>query len=522
MWSSMTAACHTIAALEQEIVELREEVESLRQTLAWFRKQIFGSTSERRLMADPCAMGNLFGEAAAVEAAAEATEVVRRKRRRKSREGCVNEEGLRFDDTVPVKTIHVANSEAEAIPEGEWVKVGEKVTHRLAQEPGSWVVLRYVSETFKRRDTGEVMAAPAPAAVLERSCADVSFLAGMIVDKLVWHLPLYRQHQRLQAAGITLSRASLTSWLLKTTALLEPIFEAQCRSVLESAVLAMDETSIKAGRTGPGKMRQAWFWPIFGDRNEIVFHYAPSREHHHVEAFLEDFSGTLLSDGYQGYDDYAKARGEAVVHAGCWAHCRREFAKLRDLDPVRCDEALDLIGGLYAEEEKIRSKKLGGREKLLWRREHSRPLVEALWRWCDAMVDDMTRPPQDPLLKAIGYARNHRSGLEVCLQDPDVPIDTNHLERCVRPVALGRRNWLFCWTEAGAEAVGILQSLVLKGRLHGVDPYAWLVDVLQRVSVHPARDVAQLSPRLWKDRYVENPMTSDVSRAVTAKVPQAA
>ena len=518
----MTAASHTIAALEQEIVELREEVASLRQTLAWFRNQIFGSTSERRLVADPSEMGNLFGEAAAAGEEAEVTEVVRRKRRRKSREGCVNEEGLRFDDTVPVKTIHVANPAAEAIPEGERVKVGEKVTHRLAQEPGSWVVLRYVAETFKRWDTGEMVASPVQAAVLERSCADVSFLSGMIVDKLVWHLPLHRQHQRLQAAGVTLSRASLTSWLLRTSALLKPVFEAQCRSVLESDVLAMDETSIKAGRIGPGKMRQAWFWPIFGDRNEVVFHYAPSREHRHVEAFLGNFSGTLLSDGYQGYDAWAKARGDAVVHASCWSHCRREFAKIRDLDPIRCDEALDLIGGLYAEEETIRKKKLGGREKLLWRRDHSRPIVEAFWRWCDGMVADMTRPPKDPLLKAIAYARNHRSGLEVCLQDPDVPIDTNHLERAIRPVALGRRNWLFAWSEMGAESVGILQSLVSTCRLHGIDPYTWLVDVLQRVSTHPARDVTQLTPRLWKDHFADNPMTSDVRRAVPEKEPQAA
>ena len=518
----MTTAVHTIAALEQENAELREEVASLRQTLAWFRNQIFGSTSERRLVADPSEMGNLFGEAAAAGEEAEVEEVVRRKRRRKSREGSVNEEGLRFDDTVPVKTILVANPGAEAIPEGERVKVGEKVTHRLAQEPGSWVVLRYVAETFKRRDTGEMVSAPTPAAVLDRSCADVSFLSGMIVDKLVWHLPLHRQHQRLQAAGVTLSRASLTSWLLRTSALLKPVFEAQCRSVLESDVLAMDETSIKAGRIGPGKMRQAYFWPIFGDRNEVVFHYAPSREHRHVEAFLGDFSGTLLSDGYQGYDAWAKARGDAVVHASCWSHCRREFAKIRDLDPVRCDEALDLIGGLYAEEETIRKKKLSGREKLLWRRDHSRPIVEAFWRWCDGIVADMTRPPKDPLLKAVGYARNHRSGLEVCLQDPDVPIDTNHLERAIRPVALGRRNWLFAWSEIGAESVGILQSLVSTCRLHGIDPYTWLVDVLQRVSTHPDREVAQLTPRLWKDHFADNPMTSDVSKAISAKEPKAA
>ena len=168
------------------------------------------------------------------------------------------------------------------------------------------------------------------------------------------------------------------------------------------------------------------------------------------------------------------------------------------------------------------AKKLGGREKLLWRRDHSRPIVEAFWRWCDDIVADMTRPPKDPLLKAIGYARNHRSGLEVCLQDPDVPIDTNHLERAIRPVALGRRNWLFAWSEMGAESVGILQSLVSTCRLHGLDPYTWLVDVLQRVSTHPDREVVQLTPRLWKDHFADNPMTSDVSKAVPAKEPQAA
>ncbi len=116
----------------------------------------------------------------------------------------------------------------------------------------------------------------------------------------------------------------------------------------------------------------------------------------------------------------------------------------RGQHPVRCDEALELIGGLYAEEETIAEKKLDSRKKLLWRREHSRSTVEAFWRWCDDMVADMTRPPKDPLLKAIGYARNHRSGLEVCLQDPAVPIDTNHIERCIRPIALGRRNWMLC------------------------------------------------------------------------------
>ena len=165
--------------------------------------------------------------------------------------------------------------------------------------------------------------------------------------------------------------------------------------------------------TGPGKMRQAYFWPIFGENNEIVFHYAPSREHRHVENFLGDFEGTLLSDGYQAYETWAAARGDVVVHAACWAHTRREIETIKDQDPVRCREALDLIGGLYAHEENSRKKKLAGSAKLALRREHSVPIVEAFWRWCRTIVED--------LLLAVNYARNRRDALDVCLSDPDVP-----------------------------------------------------------------------------------------------------
>ena len=309
-----------------------------------------------------------------------------------------------------------------------------------------------------------------------------------------------------------MSRSSLTSWAQRSIELLRPIFEAQCRSVLSSTVVAMDETVIKAGRIGPGKMRQGYFWPIFGDRNEIVFHYAPSRAHGHVHEFLGDFEGTLLSDGYQAYQAYALARGEAVTRAACWAHCRREFENARGSDPPRCAEVLDLIGALYAHEEEIRRQDLTGPEKLAWRREHSLPIVAAIRDWVTAIRGDLSRRPRDPLLLAANYAHNQWAGLEVYLSDPEVPIDTNHLERGLRVIPMGRRNWMFCWTELGATHVGIIQSLITTCRLHGVDPYQYLVDVLQRVASHPATEVAELTPRLWKDRFAADPMTSDLGK----------
>ena len=249
--------------------------------------------------------------------------VKRRKRGKKRFEGAVNESGLRFGPDVPVETIPIDNPEAAAIPESERELVGEKVVHKLAQITCDYRILRYVARSWKRRDTGEFIAAAPPPAVLDRTCADVSFLAGMMVDKFCWHLPLHRQHQRLEAAGIQVSRSSLTNWMLRSASLLAPVCDAQFGSILESKVIAMDETPIRAGRTGPGKMRTAWFWPVFGDRDEIAFPFRLSRGNAAVPDLLGDFKGTLVSDGNQAYAAYAVSRNGAVTHASFWAHARR-------------------------------------------------------------------------------------------------------------------------------------------------------------------------------------------------------
>ena len=269
----------------------------------------------------------------------------------------MNESGLRFDETVPVTTIEAGDPAAESIPESERVVVGEKVTHRLAQRPASYEVLRYVRPAVKRRDTGELLAARAPANVLDRTSADVSLLAGMLVDKFRHHLPLHRQHRRMADAGIRVSRASLTNWAGRAVDLLRPVAAAQTAHVLESRVLAMDETPVKAGVKEPGRMRQGYFWPIYGEDDEIVFPFAPTREHRHVEAFLGEFRGTLASDGYEAYARYAAKRA-GVRHAQCWAHARRGFEQARDGEPESAGAALALIGALYASEKTIRARKL--------------------------------------------------------------------------------------------------------------------------------------------------------------------
>ncbi|MBX5459776.1 MAG: transposase [Steroidobacteraceae bacterium] len=181
-------------------------------------------------------------------------------------------------------------------------------------------------------------------------------------------------------------------------------------------------------------------------------------------------------------------------------------------EPELVATALGYIRALYAEEEKIREAKLSGKQKLARRVERCKPIVEAFFLWCEQRLLDQGLLPTNPFTQALAYCRERKTGLSVFLADPEVPIDTNHLERALRPIPLGRRNWLFCWTEVGAKYVGIIQSLIVTCRLHGVPPYDYLVDVLQRIDRHPASDVAALTPRLWKERFAANPLRSPLDR----------
>jgi len=168
---------------------------------------------------------------------------------------------------------------------------------------------------------------------------------------------------------------------------------------------------------------------------------------------------------------------------------------------------------LYRHEQTIRDRGLEDEQKLTYRTEHSEPVVSAFWHWCEAQYGSGALLPSNPLSKALNYARERRTQLKVFLSDPAVPIDTNHLERALRAIPMGKKNWLFCWTELGARQVGIIQSLIVTCRLHGLDVYTYLVDVLQRVGNHPAKEVIDLTPRVWKTKFAHAPMRSDIALA---------
>jgi len=512
--SNVAVATEKAPDPEVEILLLREELAEARRQIDWFKRQLFGQKSEKRhIEPNPDQMGLLGKIPGNLKNRPEEKQIIKsyeRGKGKKNRGDSVNDSGLRFDESVEVKELRIIPDELRGPDADQYEIISENKTFRLAQRPSSFFVACYIEPIIKRKTDQQIIHHQSPSGIFDKSIVDVSFLAGMLVDKFVYHCPLYRQHQKLQANGFKLARSSLTNWTKRSIELLEPIYQAQLEHILQGKVLAMDETPIKAGKKGKGKMNTGYFWPMYGDGDEVVFSFSPSRGQQHVlDTLGNTFKGTLLTDGYSAYEKYAQQTA-AVTHAQCWIHTRRYFERSQDVEPVASAQALQLIGELYRHEKIIRERQLKAESKLKYRTEHSLPLVEQFFAWCYEQNQREDLLNSNPLAKALQYARERENQLKVFLNDPDVQPDTNHLERALRVIPMGRKNWLFSWTEVGAKQIGIIQSLLVTCRLHDINPYTYLVDVLQRVSLHPASKVEELTPRLWKDKFAANPLKSDI------------
>lgn len=502
--------------IEAAFAKQAEKIAELENQLSWLKRQLFGRKSEKQLIVDP-QQASLFEKTTepTVDDGAGTLIPAHKRRNRTQRSGDeVNDTGLRFDDSVPRKIIDMSAPELEGADADDYEVIDYKETTRLAQRPGSYVVLVYRRPVVRHKKSQTLSNIPAPSNVLEGCYADVSLLAGIMVDKAVYHLPLYRQHQRLTDSGITLSRTTLTNYIQKAIDLIAPIYQAQLDHILQSKVLAMDEVPIKAGLKSKGKMRKTYFWPIYGEEGEVAFTWSKGRGTQHATECLKGFEGVLLSDGYKAYDRAVKQlnkQDEKVTHANCWAHTRRYFEQALEIEPELAQHALDLIVKLYQHEKHIRKEKLDADKASEYRQKKSEPVVTEFFNWVYEQRQNPELLPKNKLLKALNYAGERVDELKVFLSNPHIQIDTNHLERALRVIPMGRKNYLFCWTELGAEQLGMLQSLMVTCRIHDINPYTYLVDILQRVAIHPASEVAELTPLQWKNKYADNFLTSDVT-----------
>ena len=344
---------------QEKIQSLEARNAVLEQQLDWFKRQLFGRKSEKQLSAGDHHQPTLFEEDKTVRVIEKSTPIKAHKRKsNKQLNGDeVNDTGLRFDASVPTKVIDIAAHELQGDDADSYEIIGYKETNRLAQQPGSYTLLIYRRPIVRHKREQTIKTMPAPSNVLEGCYADVSLIAGLMVDKGVYHLPLYRQHQRMIDSGVHMSRATLINWIQKGIELLRPIYQANLNSIIESKTLAMDEVPIKAGRKSKGKMKQTYFWPMFGDNNEIAFTWSNSRGFLHAKNQLEGFTGTLLTDGYAAYSKTVAKLNEkegTITHATCWVHARRYFDRALFIEPIAAQNAIEQIATLYQHEKHIK------------------------------------------------------------------------------------------------------------------------------------------------------------------------
>jgi transposase len=376
-------------------------------------------------------------------------------------------------------------------------KLGEDVSEMLEYMPASFFVVRHVRPKLSCTKCDHIVQAWAPSRPIERGVAGPGLLAHVLVAKYADHLPLYRQSEIYARQDIELERSTLADWVGGASQLLEPLIEVLRRYVTASGKLHADDTPVPVLAPGNGKTKTGRLWTYVRDDRPagdttapaVWFAYSPDRKGEHPERHLREFRGTLQADAYAGFHQlYENGR---IQEAACWAHVRRKFFDLQQAhaSPV-ASEALERIAVLYAIEKEIRGRSAEERQQI--RNARARPLLESLRQWFEATLPKLSR--KSDTTAAIRYALSRWDALLRYCDDGHIEIDNNAAERALRAVALGRKNYLFAASDTGGERAAAIYSLVGSAKLNGLDPEAYLHEVLSRIAEHPITRIEELLP----------------------------
>lgn len=337
-----------------------------------------------------------------------------------------------------------------------------------------------------------IVIAPAPPKVYDKAQYGPSFMAHVIVSKCADAIPLYRQAKQLKRAGVPVARSTMTDIFHRVAELLRPIVERMLKLIAQSQHVLADETSLPV--QAKDKTRRGFIWTFIGSEL-IAYLYSPDRSGETPNNLLGGTPGKLLVDGYTGYNQVCKVEGRE--RAGCLAHCRRHFFDAKSTAPDEVQHVLDVIVDIYAVEDEAKETKiLGTEDHRALRQSKTKPIMDDLKQWLEEQQP--LHPPKSPLSAAINYSLNQWEPLTQFLDDPGLPPDNNESERRLRLIALGRKNYLFAGHDEGADNLATLMSLVVTCEAHGINPETYVADVLMRIQDHPAAQIDQLLPPMWK------------------------
>jgi transposase len=509
-----------LAAARAQASDDQARIAQLKLLIAKLQRERFGPRAERtRRLLDQLELQLEELEAAASEdelaaeaAAARTTTVAGFTRSKPARKP--------FPEHLPRERVVVPGPCACAACGGTRLrKLGEDVSETLESIPRQWKVVQHVREKFSCRDCEAISQAPAPFHATPRGWAGPGLLAMVLFEKFGQHQPLNRQAERYAREGVPLSLSTLADQVGAATAALMPLFRRIEAHVLAAGRLHGDDTTVPVLAKGQTDTGRLWVYvrddrPFAGpEPPAAVFHYSRDRRGEHPQAHLKHWTGILQADAYGGYGElYAAGRQPGpVLEAGCWAHARRKFYELADLEaaarrkakgqksqPVYplALEAVQRIDALFVVERQVAG--LPPAERLAKRQEFSAPIVAELESWMRETGAKLSRGHD--IAKAIGYVQRRQAAFTRFLEDGRVCLSNNTAERALRGIALGRKSWLFCGSDRGGRRAAVMYSLIVTAKLNDIDPQAWLADVLARIAGHPARQIDDLLPWNWKPR----------------------
>ncbi|MCG3158175.1 MAG: IS66 family transposase ISPto8 [bacterium] len=474
--------------------ELQFEVLRLRQENAELRRLLFGQKRERFIPVANDQQLEIALNDDRQQAAPVATTTITYARREKKASPAKFPSRNFFPDHLRREIIRLE-------PEGDisgLKKIGDETTQELEYVPPELYVKVYIRPKYAAPKGEGVVIADLPSRPIDKGIPGPGLLAQVAVNKFVDHLPLYRQHQQFLRMGVSLPYSTLADWIKAMGMLLAPLAQATCRLVQQSSYLMVDETPIPVLTRVPlasGKCHLGYYWVYYDPLAKVVFFdYRPGRSRAGPNEILQNFNGHLQIDGYEGYNNViARPR---VIAVGCFAHARRYFDKAKDSDRGRAEWMLSKIQALYLIERRAREEGLPFEARYQLRQREAVPLLAEIKAWLKE--NSIQVLPKSAMGKAIGYMLGQWSKLEQYVTDGRLEIDNNLVENAIRPVAIGRRNYLFAGSHDGARRAAVIYTLLATAKLHQVEPFAYLRDILNRLPDHPINKIAELLPQNWR------------------------
>ena len=520
----LIAQAAELAAAKNGLVITQLTIEKLKAQLAKLRREKFGSSSERIERAiEQLELALEEAEAAKVEAEAAVPQPAEPETPAPSPDAQTAEVPApekKKRRTLPPElprrdVVHMPQATCKTCGGSDLRTVSESVTEVLTYVPARFEVTRHVRPACSCRKCETMAQAPMPELPIPRGMVDASFLAHIIVAKFCDHLPLYRQAEICARLGLDLDRSQLAEWLGHMAWLLRPLVELIAAHVMAGRVIYADDTPVDVLAPGTGRTKTGRLWVYLRDERThagaappaVLYRYTPDRKGEHCRKELATFTGWLHADGYAGFGrlyEIAAARSAdtaplagppRVAEVGCWSHVRRGFFdEWTQHKSAIAKEALDRIGALFDIERPIAGSPPDIRRAV--RQRTARPKIDALAIWLDEQLQKI--PGKSDLAGAIRYARSRWVALTRYLDDGRLEISNNAAENQIRPAAVGRKNWLFCGSDVGGERAAAFYTLVRTARLNGVEPEAWLTDVIARIGSHPINRLAELLPWNWQ------------------------